>query len=316
MKLREEILMKANRPPAPARAFVLAVLLLGVFAETQGMPVLYGTAYSGPGGAASLYSIDSTSGAATLIGATGFARVGAIDFNSAGVLYGVGTDALGRFALLTINTTTGAGTEVGPLSNGELFGAPDMSFRNADGALYLFHGERIYLVNTTSGAATGIGDSLAGTGLTAADILGNAMAFSPSDTLFSANQANLLTLNQATGVRLTTNPIFYPPPGVSGNVVRANAMDFDNGTGTLWASVVDGSAATSTGSGVNYLATINTSTGVVTRIGPTVTGLDGLAVLPSLTVPVPAAVWLFGSAVGLLGWARGKQNTARPTKQG
>jgi hypothetical protein len=308
--------MKADKRFALVTRVVLAALLLGGFGQTQATPVLYGTAYSGPSGAASLYSIDPGTGAATLIGATGFARVGAIDFNSAGVLYGVGTVGTGTqayFALLTINTTTGVGTEVAPLGEPEIYGAPDMSFRNADGALYLFHGTHIYTVNTATGAATGIGDTIAGTGLGVADILGNAMAFSPSDTLFSANQTNLLTFSQTPqtpNLRLTTNSITYPAPGTSGNVVRANAMDFDNATGTLWASVVDGPAPTGTGSGVNYLATINTSTGVVTKIGSTVTGLDGLAVLPSLPVPIPGAVWLFSSALGLLGWVRRKQNTA------
>jgi hypothetical protein len=78
---------------------------------------IYGTAYIG-GGAATLYNIDPNTGTATPVGSgIGFDRVGGIDFDpSTGILYGMG--ATDTFQLITINTTTGIGTSVGPTGLG------------------------------------------------------------------------------------------------------------------------------------------------------------------------------------------------------
>src|SRR5207253_3281046 len=79
---------------------------------------LYGAAFSGPTGAASLYTIDPASGAATLVGPIGFWRVTAMDVSAGGTIYAIGRnparDPDHNNVLLTIDPATGAGTEIGP----------------------------------------------------------------------------------------------------------------------------------------------------------------------------------------------------------
>ena len=57
----------------------------------EAAPILFGAAHSGPDGPSTLYSIDHTNGAATLIGDIGFERVSGMDFHPVtGVLYATG----------------------------------------------------------------------------------------------------------------------------------------------------------------------------------------------------------------------------------
>lgn len=259
---------------------LIFILLLGGVSWTQAAPVLFGTAFNGPGGAASLYSIDPASGVATLVGPVGFNQIGAIDFDASGVLFGVGRrPGDGAQVLLTIDTTTGSGTEVGPLGVRDF--TQDISFRNADGTLFSYTGGNIFTIDTTSGAATLVGN-------TGSFRSGNGLAFSASDTLYNANESDLRTVDQTTGaVTFVTNMNYPNPPLVPSS--RANGMDFDSSTGIVWASVVDGSNIT------NYLATIDITNGNVTVIGQTVRGLDALAVqVQAVPEPNSPALLLVG----------------------
>src|SRR5664280_2916826 len=119
-------------------------------------PVIYSSAYTGPGGAATFYSVNPITGAATSIGAIGFNQVGAISFDTSGTLYGVGNRVSdGAQVLLKINTATGAGTQVGATTLSA--NVQDIAFRNSDGALYGYSGGDIYTFNITTGAATLLG---------------------------------------------------------------------------------------------------------------------------------------------------------------
>ena len=246
-----------------------AIVFLCGMPRASADPILYGTAYNGNTGLASLYTIDSTSGAATLVGATGFEAVGAIDFDPLnGVLYGAGKDPnSGSLGLITINPTTGLATEVG--ANGLTF--QDISFRK-DGTLFGYSSGNIYKLNLTTGAGILLG-SVGDRFLTS----GNALAFSPDGTLYKADESDLRTIDQTNGGGTVTMGLSYPESNS-----RANGMAFDLSTGTLWASVKSNTE--------NYLATINVTTGVVTDIGTTVPGLDSLAVSP---VPEPST-WTAG----------------------
>jgi hypothetical protein len=257
-------------------ATLMSALQLCCCAFSVSAATIYGTAYSGPSGPGTLYTIDSTTGAATPVGATGFNRVGAIDFNPLnGMLYGIGVDPVStNLDLITINTATGLATAVGPFGGGitGFVGVANMSFRS-DGTLYAIDGlATVYTVNTSTGAATPIGGA---GGLPS----GNALAFSLSDTLYKVDDEAAYIVNQPNAGFVSF--INYPD-----GEDRANGMDFDPATGVLFASVrhspfgpglvTNGPADTA----FNYLATIDLATGNVTSIGQTVTNLDALAVQP------------------------------------
>ncbi|HUJ08429.1 MAG TPA: PEP-CTERM sorting domain-containing protein [Verrucomicrobiae bacterium] len=290
--------MKRARVAGSASFWIKLVALMVVssglgFNQLQAAtPTLYESAYTGPGGAANFYKVNPDTGAATLIGAIGFNQVGAIDFDpSGGALYAVGNRVSdGTQVLLTINPTTGAGTEIGPTTlSGNV---QDISFRNSDDALFGYSGGYIYTFNITTGVATLLGDT--GDGFPS----GNGLAFDPFDTLYKADNNNLWTINQSTGAGTSVLSLSYPIAGS-----RANGMDFDNSTGILWASVNAGSG----GSGMNYLATINVDNGDVTEVGMTQSGSDALVVSIAL-IPEPGTFTLVGlGLVGLLTLRRRKK---------
>ena len=257
---------------------------------------IYGTAYLGTVGPATLYTVDPNTGVATPIGATGFERVGAIDFDPlTGVLYGIGTDVTtDAFELITINTTTGAGTAVG--STGLNF--QDISFRS-DGTLFGVSNGQAYTINLTTGAATALPNA---TGFTAS---GSGLAFDPSNTLYNINGSTIATINQTTGVGTATGTTVNYPIDIF--PARPNAMDYDATTGILYASVVHGSD----GFTANFIAQIDVATGDISTPRATISGLDGLAVLASQANGVPDAMstlWLALPLCGLFAVARSLPN--------
>jgi CSLREA domain-containing protein len=222
---------------------------------TQTAPSLLRALYGAKGedsGASTLYSIDSTSGAATAIGPIGFDNVGGMDFDPAsGTLFAVAHRSNnGTRVLITINPFTGAGTEVGPLGSGG--NVQDISFRNSDSTLFAFFSQRtLGTINASTGALTSIGGSGSGSG--------NGIAFNANDVLFHGQDSSLNTINLTNGARTFVASLSRQ---------RMNAMDFDPLTGILYGSLNEGT---------NYLSTIDTSTGAVTRIGQTATNVDALA---------------------------------------
>lgn len=260
-------------------ATLLSAVLVCWWTLSASAATIYGTAGTfGAQGPATLYTIDSTTGAATPVGLTGFDRVGAIDFNPLnGILYGIGADPVsGSFNLITINTATGLATAVGPLGVDIRPGSmSDMSFRS-DGTLYAIDGlNSVYRVNTSTGNATLLGG-------VSSFPAGNALAFSLTDTLYKVDIEAAYIVNQTNGSGTFVTSMNYPD-----SEDRANGMDFDPATGVLFADVrhgpfgpglvTNGPADTA----FNYLATIDLATGNVTMVGQTVTNLDALAVQPA-----------------------------------
>jgi hypothetical protein len=207
-------------------------------------------------------------GAATTVGPIGFNQVGALDFSPDGTLFGVGFNGSDSI-LITINPATGAGTLIGSL--GETQFTEDIAFRPSDGTLFAYIAGDIYTVNTSTGAATFVG-------ATGGFPDGNGLAFSGT-TLYLANdggggQGTLWTINQSTGAETALVSLTYDPAFV-GSDPRVNGMKFDPATGTLWASVVTGGGKS--GTAANYVGTINITTGAVSFVGTTVSGLDAVA---------------------------------------
>ncbi|HEY4284258.1 MAG TPA: hypothetical protein VGM62_14435 [Chthoniobacterales bacterium] len=258
---------------------------------------IYGTAYIG-GGPATLYTIDPTTGIATPVGTgIGYDRVGAIDFDPiTGILYGIGSNTPNTFSLITINTTTGLGTTVGD-------GVPnfqDINFRS-DGTLFGLGGANIWTLNLTDGTPTLVG-------FTGFQGNGNALAFDPSDTLYRISNADIYTISQIDGNATDTGTDVQYPIDIGTNP-RANAMDYDFNTGTLYASVVHSDER---GVPTNFIAEIDLATGAVSNPKLTIAGLDGLAVLPEqMETPPPNGVpdpmstlWLGLVLIGLFAFRR------------
>jgi outer membrane protein assembly factor BamB len=96
--------------------FVLA--LISIPRAEAADTILYGsTGNLNSNGGGRLYSIDVTTQSVTLIGNTGFDRLGGIAFNSSGVLYGASGGSIPGSTLLTIDPNTGMATVVGLISD-------------------------------------------------------------------------------------------------------------------------------------------------------------------------------------------------------
>lgn len=269
---------------------------------------LYGTAFSsdpfdGNQNFSKLYNINYTNGAATLIGDIGYRLVGGIAFDSAGNLYGVGEThtslpieeppPTGDLVLLTINKSTGAGSVVGTLGITKQF--QDIAFRNSDGKLFAYASGELYTINKSTGSASLVG-------LTGEVENGGGLAFDASDTLLKAGYDHLWSLNSSTGA-----PATFPPTQLSypdGSEPQVTGMDYYSATGVLWAAVHTDATSYSPA----YLATIDTTTGLITKIGNSIQGLTGLAAIPEpSTYGVLAGVGLV--AIGMMSRVRRRTAT-------
>lgn len=265
-------------------AICLAVLLVigsSLPVSAQGT-VLYGAQYAGEDGPATLYRVDPATGDATIVGPIGYERCGGMDFDAAGTLFATAerADSTNTSVLITINPMTGAGTEVGEigLDHHETFF--DVSFRNSDEILFTstyFEDTISCIALNTINTATGMGTHIGHIGTCDP---GNAIAFSPTDILFYWNSdGNMLyTLNQTTGQATNVTPLLFPE---SLTLPTVNAMDFHPISGVLFATVKDKSEGGEEGrdgpGAPKYLTTIDTETGVVTIVGPTINDLDAIA---------------------------------------
>jgi hypothetical protein len=222
-----------------ARVALVLIASTGLAGPAIAASTIYGSAYSHPGGAATLYSISPTTGVATPIGPIGFFGVGALDFAPNGTLYGIGLDSSNNEVLLTVNPMTGAGTLVGPLGTSTGTHIADMAFRS-DGALFAHDGgSNFYSINTTTGGATVLGSDRTG--------YGDGMAFSAGGTLYIATDSpknNLYTVDPSNGAETFSTALTFPAGNTGGTDPRVNGMKFDLATGTLFASVVNGDGAT------------------------------------------------------------------------
>ncbi len=116
--------------------------------------VLYGIAASN----GQLFSIDTTSAAATAIGAAGGGNVGGLDFDPAtNTLFGLDDQTAGT-RLVSINTTDGTRTIIGNLGAG-ILDCNGLAYCDVDQNLYTINAtsEQALRINPATGAATVVG---------------------------------------------------------------------------------------------------------------------------------------------------------------
>ncbi len=99
-----------------------------------------------------IYEIDSSSGDATLIGATGLSGLQSLATASDGMIYGfdIGTSGQG---LVTIDPSTGLAADVNPLIDDQESAIQSLAF-SPDGTLFGMGQEAIFTVNTLDGTLT------------------------------------------------------------------------------------------------------------------------------------------------------------------
>ena len=261
-----------------------ALTLPGAYAASG--QLLYGCAHTGAGtgvpGPSTLYTINPSTGAATAIGPMGINGCSALAVASNGVVYAEGIDqSTNDYSLFTVNLATGAATLVGR-SDQVSCGNPvsGLSFRPSDGVLFAMGAFGCAgTINTSTGVFTGLGHcALSGTyptSCTATD--GNVIGFSSSNVLWYSECCNqgpqktsLYGLNQVTGIATLVLTLSGFPAGCTTVENDPTGFAFDS-SGTLFSALKCDSGHPP----AFYLATLNT--GVLTVIGPTVTGLGGIA---------------------------------------
>lgn len=281
-----------NRPSA--RALAIALLLTGdlVFgARMSGAETLWGSSSKGGVHPSSVFTIDTTTGLATLVGGSGLGDgISAIRFDPlTGTLYGMLGSACTGAHLITIDTATGVGTLVGTLvgagfdggSPTPCGGGSDALAFAPDGTLYAegFSATafaKLLRVDKTTGAvleSQSVPDHLAG------------LAFDPSGVLWashgnSTSGCELHTIAPATGAYTSTLTL--------SECIVISDLAF-TAEGTMFASLPS----------ENKLATIDAASGMVTRIGSfgaAVGRISGLAMSlppnPQLTALEPAQLFV------------------------
>lgn len=275
-----------------APVFVIALLVAGDFvlgARISEAQALFGSSSKLAANPSSLFTIDATTGFATLVGPTGLGDgVGAIRFDpQTGTMYGILGSACTGARLITIDTATGAGTLVGTMVGGGFDGGTGVTCGGgsdalafaADGALYaggyVFGATFLLKIDKSTGAVL---ESHA----TPIPLTG--LAFDSSGALWASHGNSsftfaLHTIDPATGAQTSTLPLSEPV------IVSDLAFAAD---GTLYASLPS----------ENKLATVDTATGLVTRIGSfgaAAGRISGLAIsspASRLTSLAPAFLWI------------------------
>ena len=162
--------------------------------------VLYGAGQDTPGGTITLYTVNPATAALTVVGSTGLnggllsEEAAGLAFGPNGTLFLADTNPNGTSSnLYTVNTGTGAVTQLGPIGN---MSQGTIGF-DGSGNLYEINNEttpnHLDLLDTTSGM------SMSDKNTAFSDVFG--LAFSNGQLFGFANSGNrVITLNTATGI--------------------------------------------------------------------------------------------------------------------
>jgi streptogramin lyase len=247
-------------------------------------------------------SINTTTGAQTAIGSTGIDRLNSLVATPSGELYSVGgPNTSDQSHLVRIDPLTGVGTDLGAISydiapptvGGSPVGVTGLA-ADASGNLIatIFSSQSLYSINPTTRQAT----QLTASNGVSSNIVG--LDFSPTGVLYGTTLVSrgLVTIDTTTWQATRVSPASSAFPNI-----QSIAFGPD---GTLWG--IGDSMGDISGSGRIY--TIDPITGVATLkfglgLSNDFRGIEFLA-----PVPVPAALWLFGSGLaGVVGYVRRKR---------
>ena len=244
----------------------LLVCALAILTAPASGEVLYG-ADGAQGNSSNLYTLNPATGAVvSTVGTIGFPVTGLAIHPITRVMYGAtGNKGVNNpRTLITVNTTTGAGTVVGSFSFPDHDQTlTDLTFAS-DGTLYgLGSGDgQLYRVNLVTGEATVIGQN------NELAPFGGGLAADPCDTIYVAPNSDLgliFTVNRFTGAVVPGAQL----QGETGNALSAMAF---NSAGTLYGSLLN----TNTTPAAASLVTINPLTGAMVTLGATVPRLDAI----------------------------------------
>jgi hypothetical protein len=245
------------------RFLSLATLCIAGAGLASAQGTLYGVASFSNFGTQSLYTIDASTGAATLVGSTGLRQIAGLDYD----------DATGRLMALTVggdqfslSTTTGAAT----LAVDSNFGVPEGSITFAGGSAFTTLSDNLHNWNGTAWQQVGPSLLAPGTDISGLDFGGTQLL---GLALNGAGVDELVAFNLGTGAATVI--------GATGTNASTVAGLTSTTVGGLW-YMTDGST----------LYSINTATGSATSIGTHgVAGFSGLAFIPS-----PSSLLILGIA--------------------
>ena len=173
----------------------------------------------------------------------------------------------------------------------------DITFTSNE-TLYGWHAaddHSLYTVNLATGAATIVAISDIGGGFG-----GGALAANAANVLYLMpdSQTNppgtLRTVSQTTGQTTIIATLSGAPVLTDGNIMSINAMKFDESGNLLGINnLASGFSTIST----THLVRINTTTGAITDIGPSINYLDAIAIQFG-AVPEPGTMLLVGAGLG------------------
>jgi hypothetical protein len=263
---------------------------------------LYGLAGTGIQNVATLFSINPLTGAVTAIGPVGVIGNGQFAY----ARLSVGSDTLymeNNGNLYTVNTTTGAGTQVGTLdSNGYLTSV--LLFEN--GIFYVGTGAGIGTINVTTGQITPHSSIMGGTNYVTglAPIASSASSFFPQvavgggySTIFTITNtgagaaSGTVTLTDQQANPFSVNGALTDSFGITQPATAGSSFPFAVPSGgTIFLSVTTGSAAkagwaniSSTGGTLTAVATYDDTVGSVVQ---SIVGVPQAQPLQYMTFPV------------------------------
>lgn len=215
-----------------------------------------------------LYILNPATGSASSVGTIGNSVTGMAFDPSTEILYGVtaGGSTPNPRALITINMISGEGSVVATMFTGASTGRviADIAIDRDTGILYGWseNVDDLATINKSTGEVTIVSNS-------GIDSFGDAMSINSSGTLYlipEGEGGNIYTVNKTTGAASSTGILVTYDD--NGEAFNAGSFSHEDIFYAIYNKEFDGET--------RPLVTINLSTGQVSKIGDTLSGMDAL----------------------------------------